>query len=300
MVMKDDTQLARWLADEMDAAELDALKNSAEYPTLQKMKEQFSQLAKPQFDSERILNEVLSHDKNPTKVIPLYRKFWLQAAAVAVLLLAASIILLLPKRIDATEKMLAFDLPDHSKVILNEGSKASYNKFNWANNREITLEGEAYFEVAKGKTFVVTTHLGTVTVVGTRFNVRSINNQFDVDCFQGKVRVHKGTEDIMLTPNESVAFISDDKSEMSHNTISKPEWLNPELTFTKAALTSVISELEREYDTKIGVDSTSPQLFTGSLPSNDLDTALTMLCKTFHLKVERKADMVILVPVDAH
>ena len=63
------------------------------------------------------------------------------------------------------------ELPDESKVTLNAGSEITYSKTDWSDKRHLNLEGEAYFKVAKGKTFDVVTSKGTVTVVGTEFNV---------------------------------------------------------------------------------------------------------------------------------
>jgi len=50
------------------------------------------------------------------------------------------------------------------------------------------LFGKAYFDVDKGKTFTVKTDLGTVQVLGTRFDVESRDSIFKVVCYEGSVK----------------------------------------------------------------------------------------------------------------
>jgi len=63
-------------------------------------------------------------------------------------------------------------------VVLNSKSTISFNKTDWKNNRQLTLDGEAYFKVEKGSTFTVNTNNGSVTVLGTQFNVNSTRRFF--------------------------------------------------------------------------------------------------------------------------
>jgi ferric-dicitrate binding protein FerR (iron transport regulator) len=57
-------------------------------------------------------------------------------------------------------------------LILNAASKLSFNEKKWADQRALTLEGEAFFKVQKGQTFSVNTTAGVITVLGTQFNVK--------------------------------------------------------------------------------------------------------------------------------
>ena len=69
------------------------------------------------------------------------------------------------------------NLPDNSKVTINASSSVQIKRFNW--DRNITLRGEAYFEVEKGKKFTVATKDALVKVLGTKFNVISRDNYFE-------------------------------------------------------------------------------------------------------------------------
>ena len=71
-------------------------------------------------------------------------------------------------------KTKTVSLNDGTKVHLNAGTTLSYSKNFNSTSREVTLNGEAYFEVEKGSSpFIILTDLAKVTVLGTKFNVRS-------------------------------------------------------------------------------------------------------------------------------
>ncbi len=83
-------------------------------------------------------------------------------------------------------------LPDNTIVYLNGGSELKY-KLNQENNREVYLEGEAWFDVEKDKTkkFVVHTPYYDVNVHGTEFNVKAYveDNQVATTLEEGSVSI---------------------------------------------------------------------------------------------------------------
>ena len=96
------------------------------------------------------------------------------------------------------------ELPDDSQVVLNSNSTLTFNERNWTDNREVKLSGEAFFKVAKGKKFDVITESGTVSVLGTEFNVKQRQNYFEVACFEGLVAVRMDEEFVKLHPGENI------------------------------------------------------------------------------------------------
>ncbi|MBQ0740845.1 FecR domain-containing protein, partial [Aquimarina celericrescens] len=80
-------------------------------------------------------------------------------------------------------------LPDGSFVDLNAGSELTHQRFFWSQNREITLQGEGYFKVTSGTNFTVTTSLGKIEVLGTQFNIKEREKLFEVNCYEGRVKV---------------------------------------------------------------------------------------------------------------
>ncbi len=102
-------------------------------------------------------------------------------------------------------------LPDGTRVWLNAGSKLDYPKQFTGTNREVTLEGEAYFDVTANKQhpFWVHTRAFTVKVVGTAFNVRAYADEDSAatSLIRGSVEVEltankKNT--VLLRPNEKL------------------------------------------------------------------------------------------------
>jgi ferric-dicitrate binding protein FerR (iron transport regulator) len=75
-----------------------------------------------------------------------------------VVLLGIGFYLLQPTNAAGNGEMYAFSLPDQSQVLLNAGSQASFKSWDWSSNRAVSLQGEAYFKVAKGQKFTVETN----------------------------------------------------------------------------------------------------------------------------------------------
>ena len=98
-------------------------------------------------------------------------------------------------------------LPDGTNVWLNARSEMRYPAVFTGNKREITLDGEAYFEVThnEDKPFVVQTNKCNVEVLGTKFNVEAYSDSEDfcTSLMEGSVRVSdKGnpSESLVLAP----------------------------------------------------------------------------------------------------
>ncbi|MCB4800365.1 FecR family protein, partial [Neotamlana laminarinivorans] len=97
---------------------------------------------------------------------------FMKVAAVLVVLLTSSYFLFF-NNTKSFETQIAqtetFKLPDESEVILNAQSKLSFSKKEWETNRNLKLQGEAFFKVTKGEKFTVNTKAGSIQVLGTQF-----------------------------------------------------------------------------------------------------------------------------------
>ena len=185
--------LAKWLNDELSEEELDKIFESQEYASYRKIIEASGSLTPPSFDVEQALADFRQRQQKETRVVRMQprRSFMRIAAAVAVLIAAAVFYI---STLDETftaqyAQRTEVVLPDASEVILNSGSKLSYSERKWDEERKLSLEGEAFFKVAKGEKFTVNTSLGSVSVLGTQFNVKSREGFFEVTCYAGLVRV---------------------------------------------------------------------------------------------------------------
>jgi transmembrane sensor len=284
--MEEDYKLAKWLNNEMSREELTEFESTPEFPTYQKIKNYSSELKVPEFDENSILSTILEAKKS--KVVSLPRKqFFMRIAAVLLIGLSIAFFTLtqIPnKQLAENGNKTEFSLPDHSEVILNSGSEITYKKWNWDNNRNLKLDGEAYFHVAKGKKFEVQTNLGKVTVVGTQFNVKARKNRFEVTCFEGKVRVNYKDAQLLLTAGQNVVF-ENGKQVDGITSDLKPDWLLNTIAFNNENIENIVDEMERRYNVIITLKSEkSKELFTGKIPSNNLDTALQIISTTYNLK----------------
>ena len=120
------------------------------------------------------------------------------AAAVALIIIGAAF-LMLPQSVEVPPgEMAVVSLPDGSQVELNSGSVIQFNRLFGVTNRNVSLNGEAFFEVVSGDTPFKVTSNGTATeVLGTGFNVRSWSdhpqNETLVTVEEGTVRFYPVT-----------------------------------------------------------------------------------------------------------
>lgn len=289
--LQDDTILARWLNGELSADERADLEKHPDFSAWQRIAATSAQFQVPDFDKEASWKQLQRKRKPITtpsqaKIRPLWRS--LSIAASIALLLGASFLFLTNAASaslqTAYQEQQSIDLPDGSKVSLNADSEIEYTQ-TWLGARKVRLKGEAFFEVEKGKTFSVESNLGTVTVLGTSFNVRDRENYFEVECFSGKVRV-EAENTVLLGANER-AFL--DKNELKKAAAlpnNTPTWTSGRSTFDGAALSFVFAQLERQYGIEIIGNYTGNRNYKGFFPHNDLPSALQNICDPMNLKFE--------------
>lgn len=288
--MKKNDLLARWLNDDLSEKELSEFKASPDFEKYQKIKNYTAHLEVDDLDENAMLSNILQHKKATSKVIPLYKKWMFRAAAIFVL--ALGITFVMKNFVPYTEtasfgEKTTFSLPDNSEVVLNSGSEIHYKKWNWESNRRLELEGEAYFRVSKGRRFEVQTNLGKVSVLGTQFNVKARKNRFDVMCYEGRVKVNYADTQIILTRGQSVTF-ENGKQFSTAIKSSKPGWIDNQICFNKENIKSLLDEVQRQYNITIELNAKdTSSLFTGKLPTKDLDVALQIISTTYHLKAKK-------------
>lgn len=175
-------------------------------------------------------------------------------------------------------------LPDNSKVNLNELSHLEYNTDTWSQKRTLDLKGEAYFDVEKGERFDVVTEFGTVSVLGTEFNVVSKEGEFKVTCYEGLVGVAYGEKEVKLPAGTEFTLTSGNayKSDVA---IAEPQWLKNMSIFDNASLDAVLSELEKQYNVKVNyvADNDTVINFTGAFEHNNLENALKSITQALNL-----------------
>jgi transmembrane sensor len=292
--MKNEKEILKWLNGELSNQEIEDLKKSEGFEVLEKIAHYSSNLEAPKVGAQAALDQFKARNKSKkeTKVRTLDFKTFYRAAAVLVVLLTSAYFLFYNTTTSFETKIAqtkTVHLPDDSEVLLNSASKITFNEKKWADKRNLTLEGEAYFQVKKGQTFSVNTADGVVQVLGTHFNVKQRKNYFEVSCFEGLVSVTHNNKTVKLPPGKTFRLINSRIEDVPDSDIQNPSWMQQESSFDRIPLDQVIAELERQYDIKIkteGVDTS--KLFTGSFTHKDQKIALEAI--TIPLKLSYKIE----------
>lgn len=145
------------------------------------------------------------------------------------------------------------DLPDGSKVWLNSGSRLTYPASFADNQREVRLEGEAFFDIEKeSKPFLVQNSGPTVKVYGTRFNVNDYADEDHVVVAleEGSVALEKDGEERFLVPGEvSVYNRENQKLSIQHQNLEPfLSWREGKLIFRNTHLDEIVRVLQRQYN----------------------------------------------------
>jgi len=187
------------------------------------------------------------------------------------------------------------ELPDHSSVTLNALSEIEFSKRHWNDKREVFLDGEAFFKVTKGKTFDVITEDGIVTVVGTQFNVKQREHYFQVECFEGKVKISSKGIDKMLTVGDTYQVL--EGKHLESKTVSIiPSWMENKSFFEAIPFKEVLAELERQYNIEITYKNiNTSRLFTGGFVHNNLENALIAVTKPMNLTYELSSSNLVIL-----
>lgn len=147
-------------------------------------------------------------------------------------------------------------LSDGTLVRLNAGSSLFYpQRFNrFFSRRDVYLDGEAHFDVAKNSSQPFIVHMGNlkVKVLGTHFNVKAYpaDELVTTTLEQGKVKVYEDKIAMTLLPDEQAVYnrISGKMTKRSVDSGKYNQWMNGKLLFDQTPLKVIIADLQRRYN----------------------------------------------------
>lgn len=238
---------------------------------------------------EAIWNSIESRLDKKTKVVPMTPWFKWAASAAAVILIAFSLILIQPDEQNYfADGITEISLPDGSSVTLNAGTSMSFSE-SFFGARNVSLEGEGFFEVTPGKEFTVTTSNGIITVLGTSFDVSSLGNDFSVKCYTGKVKVANLENEAILTPGEEVSALNGVYlGVVNFDTSTGKEWTEGIFYYKNEPIIKVFAEIGRQFNVEITFDIDNMNRSYSGLFSNqdNLDDVLKTICAPMELSFE--------------
>lgn len=192
---------------------------------------------------------------------------------------------------------LSYTLPDQSAVTLNADSRISFKAKGFKKNRQVKLEGEAFFEIERGSQFIVESNYGTVQVLGTSFNIYSREDRFEVACVTGKVAVMIPGQDSVILKAGMATLLR------SQQLVVRPsigedrslEWKQGDFYFTDTRLTLVLDELKRQLDLVIVTKSPlDDKIYSGFFNRNNKESALQSVLEPMGLKYQIHGDTVLI------
>jgi transmembrane sensor len=261
------------------------------------------------------------------RVLPLWQRpfFKISAAACIVLLLGFGIFWSqfqpsdsqgvivdekgLITRKNTSDSVQKIQLEDGSLITLSPNAQLSYPEHFGAINREVTLTGEAFFDIKRNpeKPFLVSAGKTVTKVLGTSFWIR--NTQLAktiVEVKTGRVSVYekdvpnRKDNGVVLTPNLKVTFY-EEEAHFVAGIVAKPEVLKtipqePNFNFEAASLNQTLTELSKAYGIEFTTENEQLNActLTGNLSKLPMFTQLDIICRSINASYQVKGTTILL------
>ncbi|MGA9639286.1 FecR family protein [Flavobacterium sp.] len=196
-------------------------------------------------------------------------------------------------------------MSDGTQVWINAGSVLKYPKIFQGDTREVYLEGEAFFDVAKDKEhpFIIHTSKMDTKVVGTSFNVQAYPDKEneEVSVLTGKVSVSSVETDqqIFITPGQKASLDKKSNAIKSYSKIdisSISTWRTNTLFFDNAPINEVISAIERNYGIRIEMKDLKfkPLNINAGFEKLSAEQVIMLLCNTIDASYAKESGVYII------
>lgn len=287
----------------------------------------------PPHIAQEIVRNIFHAEKNTVEILPppprrILPWRWIAAASVVLVVLASWLYLHQQQAPDASSLIASMPanaihdqnttaqpkqvtLSDGTVITLKPGSSIYYKKDFEDSLREVYLEGEAFFHVAKNpqKPFLVYYNNLVTRVLGTSFtiNTNPQTGNIEVAVKTGRVQVYENKKiasvtgaplSVILTPNQKAVYQAD-KRILQASLVTAPVLVLPNedssrladperFVYDQEKLLKIFEELGKAYGIEIVVENTNLNncAFTGDLSSQDLFTKLKIICLTTNASYE--------------
>ncbi|WP_316804747.1 FecR family protein [Pedobacter nototheniae] len=196
--------------------------------------------------------------------------------------------------VQSANHVVTTSLPDGSVAILNKESVLTFKGGFFSKNRAVSLKGEAFFKVKpdQSKPFIIKVNQVTVTVVGTSFNVKSLNGKTIVIVETGIVKVNNAKDSIRLIAGESVQLQSNQahlKKVLNKGKLYNYYYTN-ELVCDNTPLEELVPVLNEKFNVNIIISNPKIKSLPISTVFKDesLNEILGIIVETFKIKVVTK------------
>jgi ferric-dicitrate binding protein FerR (iron transport regulator) len=205
--------------------------------------------------------------------------------------------------VTSTEKVLKYKLADNSKIVLNKKSKIVYSSQFAKKNRELTLTGEAYFNVrhSSDTPFIVKAEVALIKDIGTSFNVKAYDGAKTIEVYveNGEVLFYaSGNPGISLKKGETGIYNKMTKSFNKSGTaeLNVLSYKTKHFIFQNINLIEAINQLNAVYPESIRINNNVliNCKITVTFDNEDVATIANVIAETLGLQVLKSPDGFIL------
>jgi ferric-dicitrate binding protein FerR (iron transport regulator) len=286
-----DLQLARVVGNHrLDETSLSEIDDPLINQLLEYKRQKLSEITISPDDKQRVWNHIASATKTQSesaKITSIFSAKSLQWAAAAMLIIGAIFSFVYLSYLNQPQ-MIAESQSSIKTVTLSNGSSVTLRPHSAlfvteksANLHQYQLIGEAIFDVPseRSRTFEVTTAMGKVSVLGTRFLVSSWGEKMQVYLDEGTIEITsiQTQESTTLSPGQSASISNNKEISISKKTNGKEyfDWLNGELVFENKAAKDITAEIEQQFNITITLPKPiADDSLSGQLPLDNLELAL--------------------------
>lgn len=284
---EENERVQKWIAASED--------NRAEFDVLQKLWNASGQQEEIVFDTAKAwqaVNAKINNSKKPAKTVSMFTRRIVIAAAASVVLLLGLWWLIGPSdsvNVYADADVKQVRLQDGSIVYLRKGSSLTYFRDYGKKDREVMLNGEAFFDVQRDTTkpFRVVAGNADVQVLGTSFNVDESDNIVELIVKTGLVKFGwSGNSDsaILVSAGERAVFNEGALSKTRNTDENFNAWQSKKLLFNNTPLAQVATTLSDYYNVKITLSKQAAvQLSAASLTAQFNDQSLSSVLQEISL-----------------
>jgi transmembrane sensor len=196
----------------------------------------------------------------------------------------------------AYERNMQVSLPDGSTVFLNRNSELSYFKNPGKSSRNVTLRGEAFFDIKHdpSKPFIINGGKASIKVLGTSFSVLTNNTYNAVEVFvkTGSVMLFNNSDNrnLILEPGYIGTMDKETSGKMVNEDPNYLSWNTDLLFYEGKKLSVVFSDLKKVFDIDVVADNPAilDELITTTFEKEPQDTIIRIICSTFNLSYRKE------------
>ena len=200
---------------------------------------------------------------------------------------------------DSNQKNIQVSLPDGSRIFLNRSSEIIYHANFGKTGRNVSLIGEAFFEISPdvSKPFVINAGNANVKVVGTSFNVITKNSDSAVEVFvkTGKVILSStsGSESLALDPGYIGTMDTKASGKIFNKDPNYLSWKTGLLVYNGQKLDVVFNDLKRVYNMDIIVSDQGilENKWTSPIDNQPQETIIRLICASFNLSYSKDGNI---------